>query len=282
MRARRSALLVRIAQDEIGLRGMAVQALIDLRAEEAAPALLPLLNRLRDSAHEEKLCCSLLFLMTAVDYRFAMPDVRAFLGHRLAGVRCAALKAVARWQDGEAVETVRQMAREDGSAFVRPAAVTALADLLGAEALPDLETLAADANSLVRGAVAEALAGMPALPPRGASCSFALAADSAAPVARIASEALAVVARRRAPLAAVEREGGVGEAAGRARASTPPPHGRSCAAGWGNCPGRSGETGRSGGGDSDAAAGAGGVNLPRQDHAGRMSVPGDRAARGCP
>ena len=184
-------LLIRIAQDEIGLRGMAVQALIDLRAEEAAPALLPLLNRLLGSAHEEKLCCSLIFLMTAVDYRFAMPDVRAFLDHRLAGVRCAALKAVARWRDEEAVEIVRQMAHEDGSAFVRPVALTALIDLIGANALADLCALADDANSLVRAGVAESLAGLPELAPGGIELLVRLSADSAAPVARAARESLA-------------------------------------------------------------------------------------------
>ena len=83
------------------------------------------------------------------------------------------------------------MALQDGSAFVRPVAAMTLADLLGAKALPDLEALAADANSLVRGAVAEALAGMAPLPAEGLEFLVRLAADSAAPVARIAAAALA-------------------------------------------------------------------------------------------
>jgi HEAT repeat protein len=184
-------LLVRIAHDEVGLRGMAVQALIDLRAEEAAPALLGMLNRLLGSVHEEKLCCSLLFLMTAVNYRFAMPDVRAFLAHRQPGVRCAALKAAARWRDREAAPAVRDLALQDPSAFVRPVATAALVELLGEQALPDLEALAGDTNSLVRAAVAEGLAGLPDVPPRGRALLVRLADDPAAPVARVASEALA-------------------------------------------------------------------------------------------
>lgn len=150
-------LLVRLACDEVGLRGLAVQALIDLKAAEAAPALVPLLRQLQGSAHEEKLCCALLYLMTSVDYRFAMAEVRAFLGHRLPGVRCAALKAVARWGDGEALEAVRQMAREDASAFVRPAAVAALGELLGEAAVDEMAALTEDSNSLVRSAAAEVL-----------------------------------------------------------------------------------------------------------------------------
>src|SRR5205823_2208398 len=97
------------AQTEVGVRGMAVQALIDLRAEAAAPALLPLLSKLFECQHEERLIHGLLYLMTVVEYRFAQAEVRRFLGHRVPGVRCSALKAVARWQDVAAVEQVRAM-----------------------------------------------------------------------------------------------------------------------------------------------------------------------------
>jgi HEAT repeat protein len=183
-------LLIRIAQEEIGLRGMAVQALIDLRAEQAGPALLPLLVRLHSSVHEEKLCGSLLYLMTAIDYRFAGAEVRSFLEHRLAGVRCAALKAVARWQDAEAAPAVRKMAHEDASAFVRPVAVVAMTDLLGEQALPDLGELTSDANALVRAAVAEALGKRVPLPAEGQAILARLSVDDAAPVARAAQEAL--------------------------------------------------------------------------------------------
>src|SRR5262249_49844524 len=95
-------LLIRIAQDEVGVRGVAVQALIDLKAECAAPALLPLLRALFDSPCEERLCTSLLYLMTAVDYRFAQVEVRRFLHHRVPAGRCSALKAVGRRQGPEA------------------------------------------------------------------------------------------------------------------------------------------------------------------------------------
>jgi HEAT repeat protein len=183
-------LLIEIARDEIGLRGMAVQALIDLRAEEAGPALLPLLARLAQSNTEEKLCNSLLYLMTAIDYRFAAPAVRAFLEHKLAPVRCAALKAVCRWRDREASAQVRQMARHDVSAFVRPVAVTALADLLGSEAVADLDELAGDANTLVRAAVAEAIQRLEPMPEAAQPILTRLASDPAANVGRTAREAL--------------------------------------------------------------------------------------------
>jgi HEAT repeat protein len=184
-------LLIRIVEDETGLRRMAVQGLIGLRAREAAPALLPLLKRLLDGdGIDEKLCCNLLLLMTAVDYRFAQRDVRGWLYHRMSGVRCAALRATALWHDGEAVALVQNMAHHDPSAFVRPVAVSALAELLGIVALADLETLAGDPNSLVRGAVAEALGMIAGLPPEGRHLLVRLALDSAGPVVRAAREAL--------------------------------------------------------------------------------------------
>jgi HEAT repeat protein len=160
-------LLIRLAQTEVGVRGMAVQALIDLRAEPAAPALLPLLTKLHDSQHEERLVHALLYLMTVVDYRFAQPEVRRFLTHRLGAVRCSALKAVARWQDREAAEQVRNLCYHDPSAFVRPCAVACLGRLCGAAALPDLRILADDANPLVRNAVADALGRLAPLPEEG-------------------------------------------------------------------------------------------------------------------
>ncbi len=181
-------LLVRIAREEVGLRGLAVQALIDLKAEEAAPALVPLLEQLLDSTHEERLCCRLLYLMTSADYRFAMSAVRAFIGHKQPGVRCAALKAAAGWGDTEAAEAVRQTAFADPSAFVRPVAVSALADLLGREALADLGRLAGDGNALVRGAVAAALG---RLGEAGRELLARLARDEAQAVARSAQEGLA-------------------------------------------------------------------------------------------
>jgi HEAT repeat protein len=182
-------LLIRLAQTEVGMRGMAVQALIDLRAEAAAPALLPLLDKLHDSQTEERLVHGLIYLMTAVDYRFAQPEVRRFLRHRLSGVRCSALKAVARWQDLEAAEQVRGLCYQDPSAFVRPCAVACLARLLGEAALPDLEVLAGDANTLVRNAVADGLGRLAPLPAAGLALLTRLLDDE--PVAQAARAALA-------------------------------------------------------------------------------------------
>jgi HEAT repeat protein len=159
--------LVQIAQEEIGIRGLAVQALIDLKVPEAAPPLLPLLARLVDSPHEEKLCIGLLSLMSAVNYRFALPTIRQFLGHRQPTVRNAAIKIVSNWQDLDSADQLRAMCHQDASAFVRPVAVAGLGILLGPAALPDLEVLADDCNALVRETVARAVGRWRPLPPAG-------------------------------------------------------------------------------------------------------------------
>jgi hypothetical protein len=70
-------------------------------------------------------------------------------------------------------------------------AVAGLVDLLGEQALPDLEELATDANTLVRVAVAESLGKRIPLPPAAHAVLSRLAVDQAAPVARAAQEALA-------------------------------------------------------------------------------------------
>src|SRR5262249_2695774 len=122
--------------------------------------------------------------------RFAAEDVRRFLGHRLPGVRCAALKAVARWRDADAIAAVRDLAAGDPSAFVRPCAVAALGELLGADPPAALAELVDDANALVRAAVVGALAGLRPLPADARPLLERLAADEAAAVARRAGEAL--------------------------------------------------------------------------------------------
>jgi HEAT repeat protein len=177
-------LLLRIASEEVGLRGLAVQTLIDLRAEVAGPALLPLLERLRHCGHEEKLCCRLIRLMLTVDYRFAIPTVRGFLEHRLPRVRITALRALARWQDRAAIPAIRRLIRDDPSAFVRPEAVTALAELAPHEALTELPTLTEDANPLVRAAVADAALRLAADHPEANAILDRLACDKASGVVR--------------------------------------------------------------------------------------------------
>jgi len=146
-------ILVEIAEHEVGLRGMAVEALVEMNAEEAAAILSPLLsdpsNRLRRNLVE---------MMMQADYVAALPLVRPLLRDNAITVRETALAAVSKWGDLVAVDDVREIAFSDPNPFVRPQAVRTLAKLLGDEALQDLVALSDDFNLHVRRAVAQSLA----------------------------------------------------------------------------------------------------------------------------
>ena len=154
--------LVEIAEREVGLRGVAVEALVEMNAEEAAAILSPLLsdpsNRLRRNLIE---------MMMQADYEAALPLVRPLLRDNAITVRETALAAVSKWEDRVSVEDVRQIAYSDPNPFVRPQAVITLTSLLGQDALPDLVALADDLNMHVRRAVAQSLAEIDHLTPAG-------------------------------------------------------------------------------------------------------------------
>jgi HEAT repeat protein len=129
--------LVEIAEHEIGLRGVAVEALVEMNAEEAAVILSPLLsdpsNRLRRNLIE---------MMMQANYQAALPLVRPLLKDNAITVRETALAAVSKWQDKVSVDDVREIAYNDPNPFVRPQAVITLTKLLGQDALTDLVDLA--------------------------------------------------------------------------------------------------------------------------------------------
>ena len=154
--------LVEIAEREVGLRGVAVEALVEMKAEEAASILSPLLsdpsNRLRRNLIE---------MMMQADYEAALPLVRPLLRDNAITVRETALAAVSKWEDRVSVADVRQIAYSDPNPFVRPQAVLTLTSLLGQDALPDLVDLADDLNLHVRRAVAQSLAEVEHLTPEG-------------------------------------------------------------------------------------------------------------------
>lgn len=164
--------LVEIAEREVGLRGVAVEALVEMNAEEAASILSPLLsdpsNRLRRNLIE---------MMMQADYETALPLVRPLLKDSAITVRETALAAVSKWQDKVSVADVRDIAYNDPNPFVRPQAVITLTSLLGQDALPDLVELADDLNIHVRRAAAQSLAEMDFLTPEGKRTLLKLASD---------------------------------------------------------------------------------------------------------
>jgi len=177
--------LVEIAENVVGLRGVAVEALVEMNAEEAASILSPLLsdpsNRLRRNLIE---------MMMQADYDAALPLVRPLLKDSAITVRETALAAVSKWGDKVSAEDVRQIAYNDPNPFVRPQAVLTLTKLLGQDALPDLVDLSEDLNLHVRRAVAQSLAQIEHLTPDGKAALLRLADDE--DTAEFAREALQV------------------------------------------------------------------------------------------
>jgi HEAT repeat protein len=175
--------LVEIAEREVGLRGVAVEALVEMHAEEAAAILSPLLsdpsNRLRRNLIE---------MMMQADYETALPLVRPLLRDSAITVRETALAAISKWGDLVSVEDVRNIANNDPNPFVRPQAVITLTRLLGQEALLDLVDLADDLNLHVRRAVAQSLAEVDFLTPEARAALLRLADDEE--TAEFAREAL--------------------------------------------------------------------------------------------
>lgn len=164
--------LVEIAEHEVGLRGVAVEALVEMNAEEAASILSPLLsdpsNRLRRNLIE---------MMMQADYDAALPLVRPLLKDSAITVRETALAAVSKWGDIVSAEDVRQIAFNDPNPFVRPQAVLTLTKLLGQDALPDLVALSEDLNLHVRRAAAQSMAELDYLTSEAKSALLRLAMD---------------------------------------------------------------------------------------------------------
>jgi len=177
--------LVDIAEREVGLRGVAVEALVEMNADEAASILSPLLsdpsNRLRRNLIE---------MMMQADYETALPLIRPLLKDSAITVRETALAAVSKWDDKVSADDVRNIAYNDPNPFVRPQAIITLAKLLGQEALPDLVDLSEDLNIHVRRAVAQGMAEVDYLTPEGKAALLRLAKDE--DTAEFAREALEV------------------------------------------------------------------------------------------
>lgn len=162
--------LVGIAEHEVGLRSAAVEALVDMNAEEAAAILSPLLNDPSNSLRR-----NLIEMMIKADYTAALPLIRPLLKDKAITVRETALAAVSKWGDKVSIDDVREIAFSDPNPFVRPQAVIALTRLLEQDALADLVDLSEDLNLYVRRAVAQCLAEVDFLTPEGKKALLSLA-----------------------------------------------------------------------------------------------------------
>jgi HEAT repeat protein len=145
-------LLIETAQKDIGMRGLAIEALIAIGAD-IDPELVT--NLLSDpSVYLRK---RLMALITQHNYRQALPLIRPLLRSENASTRSAALQAVTQMNDAGSLGEVAWMCFHDSNPFVRVQAVQSLMQLAGKAAMPQLILLAGDANFQVRKAAAARL-----------------------------------------------------------------------------------------------------------------------------
>lgn len=137
--------LIEIAQKDIGLRGLAIEALIAIGAEVDAELLTGLLAD--PSVYLRR---RLILLIIQQNYRRALPQLRPLLRDVNISIRGAALQAVLQMQDHDALGQIRWMAAHDSNPFIRIQAVEAMAILMGREAAIHLLALTNDSNFQVR------------------------------------------------------------------------------------------------------------------------------------
>ncbi len=118
-------LLIEIARYVVGLRTLAVRTLIQLRAVEAAPALIPLLAE--EGSH---LLNEVIRFFHTVDYRPAAPALRNVLERAMVRHRALIKKLLTilvEWRDEQSIPLMSHIAANDPSAEIRHYATRCLA-----------------------------------------------------------------------------------------------------------------------------------------------------------
>ncbi|MCS6887179.1 MAG: S1 RNA-binding domain-containing protein [Chloroflexus sp.] len=135
LRARTAVpLLVEIARYVVGLRTLAVRALIQLQAVEAAPAIAPLLNE--EGSH---LLHEVIRFLHMANYRAAIPELRSLLQRSAPHRRPLLIKVMqvlAEWHDQPSMPLIAQIAENDPSAELRAHAHRCLAAFAEGAATP--------------------------------------------------------------------------------------------------------------------------------------------------
>jgi HEAT repeat protein len=178
--------MIEIAQNQVGLRSAAVQALTSLDAGTAAPALARLLGDPSLSLRK-----SLIRLVIESGYAAAAPVLRPLLADPNVEIRRLALDALAALGDQTSLPRIQWMCFHDPNPFVRLAAIDSLVAMLGPGCLPDLISLTGDPNASVRKSAAQHLGGFRPLSPETRAALQRLTQDLFAEVSETARQSLA-------------------------------------------------------------------------------------------
>jgi HEAT repeat protein len=151
--------LCSIALNEVGLRSIAIKALLDLDSTAALPTLMSLL-----ATPDHSVRIKLLQLIRQCGHPAMASLIRPLLRDQAQDIRSAALELLTEWQDRESIPHIRQICYFDQNSRLRPQAVTSLVNMVGLEALPDLLAVSHDSNTMIRQAVADGLGRINPLP----------------------------------------------------------------------------------------------------------------------
>jgi HEAT repeat protein len=138
-------ILTEIARQDVGLRGLAVEALIATGADISPQMLSSLL-----ADPSVQLRRRVITLVSKARYRPALPLLRKMLEEDSAVMRSLSLQAVTQMRDLEALTQIEWMCYHDTNPFTRIQAVHSLATFVGKDEPERLLPLAEDANFEVR------------------------------------------------------------------------------------------------------------------------------------
>ncbi len=145
--------LIKVMQGYVGARSLAAAALGQIGDPVAGPVLT---HALQDKSPSLQLAA--LKGLGQLRYRPAAPVIRGFLTDPDPRLRRMAARTLGQLQDREATPWLLQVAKEDPSPLVRPAAIAALGELgRNPDIIPDLIALVDDTNAYLRAALPTAL-----------------------------------------------------------------------------------------------------------------------------
>ncbi len=148
--------LIEVMRGYVGVRSLTAKALGRIGDPQAAPALL-------EALHDDKsktLQLAALKSLGQLEYRKAIPAIRPFLDEPDPRLRRTAAVTLGVLKDRGASSRLLEMAHNDGSPLVRPAAVEALGLMGDPRMVEKLLPFVNDTNAYLRAALAHALSSL--------------------------------------------------------------------------------------------------------------------------
>ncbi len=183
--------LADVVRGYVGARSLAASAIGEIGGLEGGPVLV---EALADKSVNLELAA--LKSLGRIKYRKALPTVREFLALPDPRLRRTAALTVGNLDDATAIPTLLEMAYNDSSPLVRPAAIEALGILGDKTLIPQLLPLVDDSNAYLRAALAHTLSTLDGTTPEVQRALKKLAQDQVEHVAFAAQRALDACERK--------------------------------------------------------------------------------------